>query len=92
MADNRFDRILADMKELMLDESYKLTDEESTMLSSCYDGILLVYETSLDRFGEKKLGKVAYQALLEQHGIKPSLQEGVQLALGGRTPKEELPN
>ncbi len=90
MADNRFDRILADLKEEMLTESH--SEEMAAVLSDCYDGICLVYETALDRLGEAKLGKVAYQALLEQNGIKASLQDFVRLALGGPTPKDNLPN
>lgn len=90
MAENRFDRILADLKEEMLVESH--SEEMGAVLSDCYDGICLVYETALDRLGEAKLGKGAYRALLEQNGIKASLQDFVRLALGGRTPKDDLPN
>ena len=88
--DEIFERILADMKKLMLDEG--IQEDMGAVLSDSHDAIALAWEVSMDRRIEAKVGKTAYQAILVQEGIVPDVQTMLQTALGGRSPKEDLPN
>ena len=88
--DEIFERILADLKKLLLDEG--LPEETCAVLSDSYDAVAVAYEITIDRRIEGKVGKAAYQAMLIQEGLKPNLQDVLAKALGGQPQGGDLPN